>query len=149
MSLKSKVYTHCQQLLLDKKRVLQQAFHELTEGSKNDNKSTAGDKHETARAMMQLEQEKLSKQLNEIQEQLNELQKITLDNNYNTISKGSFFKTNKGYFYILVALGKIEIENQMVYIISAQSPLAQKLLGLQQGDKTSMNNIEYSIEQIY
>ena len=39
---------------------------ELLEGALDDSKSSAGDKHETARAMMQLEQEKFAGQLQDL-----------------------------------------------------------------------------------
>ena len=57
MRLKEKVHAACLQLLTDKIKVIQDNLQGLTQGAENDNKSSAGDKHETARAMMQLEQE--------------------------------------------------------------------------------------------
>ena len=49
--------------LNEKGKRIQLAFDDLNSAITDDSKSTAGDKHETGRAMVHLEQEKLSKQL--------------------------------------------------------------------------------------
>ncbi len=78
MTFKQKIYAHCCNLLDEKIRSLKSSLQELEEGSVNDTKSSAGDKHQTARAMMQIEQEKLGKQLNEVFEQKSVLEKIDI-----------------------------------------------------------------------
>ena len=81
MSLKNNIYSACLKLLDDKIADHQSALHELTAGSGNDSKSSVGDKHETARAMMQLEYEKITVQLHEVQAQKETLEKIKLPDN--------------------------------------------------------------------
>ena len=56
MTLKQKIYKHYQQLINDKVQQLQKVLTDLKESSSNETKSTAGDKHETALAMLQIEQ---------------------------------------------------------------------------------------------
>jgi hypothetical protein len=51
--MKAEVHHACCKILAERIQSLRQQLHELVEGAKNDSKSTAGDKHETARAMMQ------------------------------------------------------------------------------------------------
>ena len=60
--MKLKIHSHCLQILNQKIEELSNALNTATESANNETKSSAGDKHETARAMMQIEQEKLGKQ---------------------------------------------------------------------------------------
>ena len=66
MTLKQKVYNHYLQAVNDKIKELQQVLTELKESASNETKSTAGDKHETALAMLQIEQANVQGQLQEI-----------------------------------------------------------------------------------
>lgn len=146
---KEKIHAHCVELLNTKILLLKRSLSELEEGSESDSKSSAGDKHETARAMMQIEQEKLGKQLNELVEQKSVLDKINVTSTQNKITSGSLVETNRGLLFVSVPLGKISIENSPVIVLSAQSPLGNKLLGLSAGNTAEINGIKYSIENVY
>ena len=78
--------------------------------------------------MMQLEQEKISKQLKEIIDQRLELEKIDILKHFSQITKGSLIKTDKGYLFLSIGLGKITIDKETVFAISPQSPLGKKLI---------------------
>lgn len=65
MSFKEKVYQQYLQLVNDKIVSLQKILNELSDSAKNETKSTAGDKHETALAMLQQEQQNTSIKLSE------------------------------------------------------------------------------------
>jgi hypothetical protein len=148
MQLKQKVHAVCLQLLNKKIQTLQYALQELGEGAISDSKSSAGDKHETARAMMQLEQEKISKQLDELLVQKTTLQKIDATITPAQITKGSLVKTNKGYLFLSVALGKVIVNDLDVIVLSPQSPLGLKLMGLQAKSSTQINAVTYIIEEV-
>lgn len=148
MNLKQKIYFRCLDLVNEKIIEMQNSLIELGEGAKNDSKSSAGDKHETARAMMQIEQEKIGKQLNEALEQKNVLKKINALVVSNKITKGSLVKTNKGVLFISAALGKVVIDDITIIALSPQSPLGMKLMGLKINDSTEINGVKYSIESI-
>lgn len=146
--MKQKVYTVCLQLLQQKIDELQSALNSATEAANNETKSSAGDKHETARAMMQLEQEKITKQLNEALDQKTELEKIDLTINSSIIRKGSFIKTDKGFLFLSIGLGKLTIDTEIIFAVSPQSPLGSKLIGLQEKDTVTLNGASYFIESI-
>jgi len=56
MSIKQKIYTHFLKMLNTNISILQKSLVDLKESSSNETKSTAGDKYETALAMLQIEQ---------------------------------------------------------------------------------------------
>lgn len=139
----------CKSYLADKIQALSFIMQEVTDSANNETKSSAGDKHETARAMMQLEQEKLSKQIADLAEQKNEFDKIDFTKSSTQISQGSLVETNKGLFLIAGSIGKIEVDSKSVFVISNKSPLALAFIGKQQKDSLSFNGVEYLIENCW
>lgn len=149
MTFKQKVYEHYLSLLNEKINVLQIVLNELYDSAKNETKSTAGDKHETALAMLQIEQENTHKKLQEAIEQKQQLQTIDLSVQSAIIIKGSLVQTNHAYFFISIALGKINLDNKTIFAISPQSPLGSKLIGSTLNESLAMNDTTYFIENIY
>ena len=128
--------------------MLNQVLADLKESGANETKSTAGDKHETALAMLQIEQENKRAQLQEVLAQKAVLEKIDPALSPTMIVNGSLVKTNRGYLFISTALGKAMIDNIHVIALAAKSPLGEKLMGSKVDDVVSINNIEYRIEGI-
>ena len=133
------VYTCVEKELQSKIEQIQIQFDELQNSLVNETKSSAGDKHETGRAMAQLEQEKLSKALSQMMQLRNALSKVNPDETHEIIQYGSLVQTSNGYFFFSVGLGKINVDNQEVFCMTATSPLGQKLLGKRKGDQIQMN----------
>ncbi|HTA62567.1 MAG TPA: hypothetical protein VK835_08925 [Bacteroidia bacterium] len=148
MQLKEKIYAACLNLVDKKIQALQNTLQDLAEGAVSDGKSSAGDKHETARAMMQLEQEKISRQLDELLKQKTVLQSIDATLKATQIAKGSLVKTNKGYLFLSIALGKLMVDGADVIVLSPQSPLGIKLMGLQAKSSVDINAVTYLVEEV-
>lgn len=148
MKFKQKVYQGYISSVDDKINALQHTLRELSESAKNETKSTAGDKHETALAMLQIEQENTRMKLQEASEQKWQLERINIELITPQITKGSLVKTIKGYFFMSIALGKITIEDITIIAISPQSPLGLKLMGLKEKDTAEINGIHYTVEDI-
>jgi len=146
MTLKQKIYNHYQAVINDKIRVLQKTLDDLKESGKNETKSTAGDKHETALAMLQIEQANTRQQLKEMIAQKDTLQKINPTITASIVLQGSLIKTNKGYLFMSVALGKAVVDGVAVIALSAQSPLGAKLMGLTVAGVATVNNNSYVVE---
>lgn len=148
MNLKHKIYNHYLGVINDRVAMLQKVLADLKESGSNETKSTAGDKHETALAMLQIEQVNTRGQLQEALTKKSALEKIDPNVSADIIVNGSLIKTNRGYLLMSIALGKAEIENITVIALSPQSPLGQKLMRLKVGEIAALNNIEYIIESI-
>jgi hypothetical protein len=145
---KQKVYEHCISILNKKIEELNSALSQATESANNETKSTAGDKHETSRAMMQLEQEKLGKQLKELRDQKTELEKIDISKINSQVAKGSLIESDKGFLFIAIGLGKMIVDDQNVFVISSQSPLGKLLIGKKGKDVVEMNGVKYTLHKI-
>ena len=148
MNLKEKVHQHFLELLNGKISLLQQVLADLKESGANETKSTAGDKHETSLAMIQIEQANRRDQLAQLVAQKLILEKINPNIVAPIVVMGSLIKTDKGYLFMSVALGKAIVEGINLIALSPQSPLGMKLMGLKEKDTVIINNVSYFIESI-
>ena len=148
MHIKQQIHTHYIDVINRKILMLQQTLADLKESGSNETKSTAGDKHETALAMLQIEQANTRAQLNDALEQRSALIIINPDIITKKVLPGSYVKTNKGNFYISVALGKLVIDGETVMAISPQSPLGAKLMGSCVNESVTINAHTYLVESI-
>ena len=148
MSIKVEVHQACIVEVKNRIQFYNKLLNDLSEGANNDAKSSAGDKHETARAMMQLEQEKVGKQLKDAEEMSAFLEKINMQALQEKVTLGSLVKTNAGLFYIAAAIGKLNVKNQEVYVLSSKSPLGAKLVGLRVNNKIEVNAKQFILESI-
>ena len=145
---KQHIINACKNYLEDKLQSLNTIINEVSESSNLESKSSAGDKHETSKAMMQLEIEKLGTQLKEAEGQLAEFKKVNFNKAFQSIELGSLVETNKGYFLIASSIGKITVDDKTVFVISSKSPLALKLMGSKGKDTVIFNDVSYSIISI-
>jgi hypothetical protein len=148
MTFKQEIHQYYLTLVQDRIDVFRDMISALTEDSKNDAKGSAGDKHETALAMMHIEQEKLNNKLREVVVQKSVLDKIDPSKIAGLIVLGSLVKANGIYLYLSLALPKINIEGVNVIALSPQSPLGNKLMGNAVGFTFEINTTKYLIQEI-
>lgn len=142
---KSKIISCCIEIVNQKLQQLDAAYTQINEAIAGETKSTAGDKHETAKAILQAEQEKLSKQIQLCQTQKADLEKINPSVTHTHITKGSLVTTNNGLLFTEGGLGKLQMDDITFISISPQSPLALKLNGLKTGDNCLLNQQNWQI----
>ena len=148
MTLKQQIYARCREMVAGKLQLLQDQLKELSDSAANETKSTAGDKHETALAMLQLEQEKVRHQLAEAREQRAILDRLDISLPTDKIIMGSLVRTDRGYLFISLGLGKIIADEITVVVLSPRSPLGMKLIGAVVHDQVELYGTHYTIEQI-
>ena len=149
MIFKQKIKSHYIQLLEAKILTLQNQIADLTTDAQNDAKGSAGDKYETALAMMHLEQEKLNQKLAESLNQKNILEAIDCSVSHKVIALGSLVKANEIYFFIATALPQITLEGANVFGVSPQAPIGMQFMGKKAGDCIQVNTITYKIESVF
>jgi hypothetical protein len=123
--------------------------YELAKESRDsDTKSSAGDKFETGREMMQREMDKISASIDQSKNQLNFLSKINLNRSYSIVDLGCLIKTDQGIYYISIGLGKVEINAEIIYEISLDSPIGQLFKGKRVGDELEFRGKTLKINQL-
>jgi len=79
LNIKKQLYKKCICFVAERLQTIKNAIDEVQESLTTETKSSAGDKHETGRAMLQIEREKLGQQLASIQTLEQTLQKINIE----------------------------------------------------------------------
>jgi hypothetical protein len=148
MKLKLEIHHACVDVLKEKMDALQCALKDLQQGAESDAKSSAGDKHETARAMMQIEHEQISRQLAALMQQYNVLMQLQPEKETKLAVLGSLVQTDHGNFYLSIALGKVQKMQHSAIALSPQSPLGLMWLGAKASDVVVMNNVKYTIQAV-
>jgi transcription elongation GreA/GreB family factor len=147
MDIKERLYQHCVEFIDKRIAGAREAIQIAQDSANEETKSSAGDKYETGRAMAQLEIEKNATQLEEALKQKKILDSIDISLKPAKIQSGSLVTTSNGNFFIAISVGLIVIEQQQFAVVSAQSPIGAKLIGLKTGDSVAFANKEYSIQQ--
>ena len=144
-SLKKFAFDFANSFVAQKLEGIQTRINEVVEGLNAETKSSAGDKHETGRAMLQLEREKLGGQLLEAEKMEQLMAKISINKESKRIGLGSLVKTNMAYYFISVSAGKCTNGTQVIFCISSLTPIGKLLLGKSAGDTISFNGKQQQI----
>ncbi|CAN5154346.1 hypothetical protein BH09BAC5_BH09BAC5_28630 [soil metagenome] len=128
---------------------LETSLKAARESGNDETKSTTGDKHETGKAMMQLEQEKIGIQLNELMKMSKVMEGIPTEISKDKIKPGNIIITDKGNFYISIAAGKLLITDEIYIAISAVSPIGSAFIHSSIGKTVKLGNNFYRILDSY
>ncbi|WP_214073612.1 3-oxoacyl-ACP synthase [Mucilaginibacter sp. dw_454] len=146
--LKQLLYQQCLNYVEQRMAAAQQGIDEAQQASKDDTKSSAGDKYETGRAMAQQATDRNMAQLteaNKLKVALNQINPATI---HDSADLGSVVITNLAKLYIAISAGAISAEGETYMAISPASPIALKIKGLRVNDEFNLNGKVYKIESI-
>jgi len=148
---KATIHQNCIDSLVVKIQTCKDMLASLDESAASDGKSSAGDKFETSREMIQQERDRIDVQLTQLYGQLNMLNAIDISEKHTKVDKGALVTTDSGIFYISVPIGKVKIQELSrvtIYAISPESPMAQKLWLQEIGSTITLNNKQITINHI-
>lgn len=148
MALKQELYTFCTTFVEDRVNRIQKQMEEVQTALSSETKSSAGDKHETGRAMLQLEMEKLGKQLAEAENMTQLLHKVDIGSVKGTASLGSLVKTSGANYFLAISAGEYKGAPEKHYCISVNTPIGIMLLGKTVGDTIKFNQEVFEILDI-
>lgn len=147
-TLKVELYQYLLSAIQDKINALESNLAAIKESISNETKSTAGDKYETARAMLHIEQGNLMQQLSNAYHQKNELTVIDIENQSPVSKQGSLIFTSNGIFFIAIAYGSVQIANKSILVLSTHSPLGKLFIGKRNQETVIFNNNNFLINEI-
>lgn len=148
MTVKEQLYEACKKFLHGRLDTVIERIANIQESLQSETKSSAGDKHETGRAMLQLEREKAGNQLADIEKQQELFSRVTIDTPSEVARLGSIVTTDKGNYFLAISVGVIIINTKTYYAISPSSPIGKVLLGKKNGDSFTFNRITQQIKGI-
>jgi len=149
VELKAVLIDNCESFVSERMKTITEIISSNQDALQSETKSSAGDKHETGRAMLQLEMEKASSQLESVNKMKETLGKITFHAVSDVSKLGSLVITSSGNYFLAISLGKIEVNNVVYYAVSLSSPIGKKLFGTKRGDSVDFNGRQIKILDIF
>jgi transcription elongation GreA/GreB family factor len=146
--LKAKLYQSCMDFIMQRINTAETALQQAQEASNDDTKSSAGDKFETTREMMQQDIARNKNLLLDAKQNLQLLTSLEEAVHSDVVRNGALVYTSNGIFYICISAGQLKVDDQQVFAISAVSPIGQLLMGKKAGESFSFNKNEYTIKKI-
>ena len=149
-TLRQKLFSACLDYVNLRIDTSKQAMVDAQESANTEEKSSAGDKYETGRAMMQIERDKAAQQLNEAMKLKQVLDQINnTEVRQSVVSLGSVVITSSSpHFYVAISVGKIQIDGAEYIALAPQSPIGKALLNLKVNDTFMYNNKSCTIVEI-
>ena len=147
MHLKSKCIAHIS-ARLKAQIVDMQALIAAAENDRNaEQKSSAGDKYETGREMIQQEVDKYRSLLSRYQKELHLVESLG-EATYDTVKLGSLVRCDQTLYLLLIPFGKLQVDDYEVFVVSPASPVGNLLLHKKAGDSFQLNGKTNHILQI-
>lgn len=148
LDVKQRLFSKCTEYIEQRIESIQKKLEDIVESKGNETKSSAGDKHETGRTMMQLEEQKMTIQLYAARDVKYTLNQINLEHQNKEIGLGSLVICNGINYFISISAGQIKIDNDLYYAISLQSPIGHILMGKRKGELLKFNQKTIEILEV-
>ena len=145
---KKALLNYCQQYVDQRISHVTEAMEAAQESANAETKGSAGDKHETGRAMMHLEKEKNARQLVGHLKLKKVLRQIDPKETHQRARLGSLIKTNRGAYFLSIPIGKVGIEGNVFFVISPVSPIGNLLLNTEPGNELDFNGREIVVKEV-
>jgi hypothetical protein len=149
IQLKNKLKQFALSLIGERIAVSREAIDQAQQAANQEEKSSAGDKYETARAMNHLQKDMHARQLSENRKELAILHAVNSDIIYTEAVPGALIECAGIYFFIAAGLGKHMTEGRTVFFLSPNAPLAKQLQHKKTGDQFLFNKINTIIIDLY
>jgi hypothetical protein len=146
INIKEKLITRCIEMKQESEANILAAMEDAQQ-SANDY-GAPKDRYDSFRAQMMRKRDMLAQQLSVIQEELRHLRQVKPGNIYTKVETGALVVLNSQTLFILVGIGKVEIENTPVYVVSPIVPLVLAMKDLKPGDSFNFRGTEMKIVEI-
>ncbi|HEX8428660.1 3-oxoacyl-ACP synthase [Hymenobacter sp.] len=148
LTVKFQLHAACAAFITQRIEAAQAAMLTAQESANSETKSSAGDKYETGRAMAQEERNRNAVQLQQALQLQGELARISPELASDAVRPGALVHTSIGRFYISISAGKLTVDGQDYFAVSAAAPVAAALAGKHAGEEVMFNGKKIRIESI-
>jgi hypothetical protein len=149
IELKKELLNHCIDIQKTRIENARKAMEDAQNASISEERSTAGDKYDTSRAMSHNLRDMNAKQLNEALKELAALDQLKVELKYQEVKPGAIVKTETGNFFIATSIGQIKHHQETYFTISLLSPIGQAMAGKKQGDSFEFRGNKTRILSIF
>jgi len=146
--IKEVLFKECEAFVNKRLQTVEEVIISNQKALQSETKSSAGDKHETGRAMLQLEMEKAGQQISGINQMKLVLSKIDISKSTEIVHLGSVIETNSSNYFLSISAGRIIVEDKVYFAISVLSPIGNLLLGKKVNDEFEFREKKILIKKI-
>jgi hypothetical protein len=114
----------------------------------NETKSSAGDKFETSREMMNQSRDRLQENAAIIVKHLKSINAINSNKKIESVIPGALIITNFGSFLFGPSIGTISFQNQTLFCLSITSPIGVSFANKIKGEQVEFRGRSYQIQKI-
>lgn len=146
--LKQRLLEECKAYVATRIDTARQSMEDAQRSANEESKSSAGDKYETGRAMMQIERDKAAQQLEEALKLKSVLDQLPIERVPDKIGLGSLVITPGKKIFISIGIGRLRVDNEEYLVVAPTSPLGKTLMGLKEKDQTTFQREVITIKQV-
>lgn len=147
-TLKEQLHLLCSQYISTREADIKRMIADVRDAIANETKSSAGDKYETSREMMQQDIDQHMARLNELHKMRQTLDQIPTTHTAAAVMPGSVVYTNNGNYYIAISAGPLTVDGTKYYAISAASPIGTQLMSKTEGATIMLNGKSFVVEMV-
>src|SRR5688500_6564845 len=122
LAYKQQLKDACINVLEDRIKNIEEAMRDAQEGANNEEKSSAGDKHETSRAMHHLNKEMKARWFEAANKELSALHTLIVSALLVIVAIGTVVVTRQHVYFVAAGLGRITIGGQKITFLSPLAP---------------------------
>ena len=126
-----------------------EAIDQAQQAANQEEKSSAGDKYETGRAMGHLQKDMHARQLAESMKELAALHSVQTDVLYPAAGPGAFVRAEDIAFFIAAGLGRQQLGEETIFFLSPHAPLAKLLQNKKPGDSIFFQSKNVRLLEIF
>ena len=119
------------------------------EWANSEDKSSAGDKYETSRAMGQIDRDLHARQAAEARRELQTAKQINAEQINTTFIKGSIAVCKGEYYFSSVGLGRVKVGDHKIIFLSPDAPLSRAMFLKKESDTIFFNQMKMILEEVY
>lgn len=149
IAFKEKLRSQCIALIEERMQLAAEAMQQAQDAANAEEKSSAGDKYETGRAMNHIQKDLHARQLAENRKELEALLAIDCSQVRTTAGAGAIVIAGDVRFFIAAGLGAISFEGEKILAISPQAPLARIMNNKKAADTILFNRQEKQITEVF
>ena len=139
IKIKQELFKKCEAFVNNRLQTVEDIISSNQKALQSETKSSAGDKHETGRAMLQLEMEKAGQQLAGINLMKEILSKVNISTASDIAHLGSIIETTSGNYFLSISAGQLKVADKVYFAISVSSTIGKLLLGKSMSDEVVFN----------
>lgn len=132
--LRVELIQYCADFIDNQINHIQEEIQSAKLSAQAESKSSAGDKHETSKSLLQLSQENNASLLANLWQQKPVIQQLAQAIPSECIGLGSIIDTDNGIYFIAIGIGAVKLNNNTYFVISPTAPVGKLCMGKKAGD---------------